>query len=353
VQSITNLVHEFSDGINYRIFCGHTDLDGAPLAGIETGKWIRYNDHTEVWYAIAEDRSKTLIEQVEKTKPDLLYIIGIYDWHFNIVPLLFCKGQAQIVSVRGMLHPGALQQKKMKKQFFLGALRMLGLHRKIAFHATDDAEKKFIEKHFGEQATVHIASNFPRTFQAKDRQGKPAGKLSLCSIALVSPMKNHLQVIKALNEVKADVIYNIYGPVKDMAYWQQCLAEMEKLPANIRASYHGELRPTEVEAILKQHDVFIQPSESENFGHAIYEALSAGLPVISSLNTPWNNLEALHAGLNVEPKPGELAAAIEQFARMDNDAFEKWSRAAVAYAEAYLDTEGLQEAYRAMFGLSE
>ena len=37
--------------------------------------------------------------------------------------------------------------------------------------------------------------------------------------------------------------------------------------------------------------MFFLPSFSENFGHAINEALSVGVPVLISDKTPWRNLQ--------------------------------------------------------------
>src|SRR5688572_18091469 len=111
IQSIANMVNEVKTDINYYIFCGNTDLNNTTLEGIETGKWIKYNNHTQVWYADPQKRSDTIVKLTEKIKPDVIFIIGIFSWHFNLVPLLFCKASRKIISVRGMLHPGALSQK--------------------------------------------------------------------------------------------------------------------------------------------------------------------------------------------------------------------------------------------------
>ena len=349
VQSVANLVNNFTEEVTYKIFCGNTDLDNMPLAHIETGKWVKYNEHTEVWYAGTYNRSETLLAQVKKTKPDILYIIGIYSWYFNIVPLIFCKDVKKIVSARGMLHPGALSEKAFKKKVFLSAWKLSGLQKKTSFHASDDTEKKYIQDVFGEEAEVYTAANFPRKIAAQKNIFKQSGSLHLISIALISPMKNHLLVLQALEECTAAIDYHIYGPVKDNAYWQLCTIQVEKLPANIRTIYHGNVEPQQVEALLQQAHVFILPSKSENFGHAIFEALSAGKPVITSNHTPWQQLEINKAGLNADTNIDAIKNAIAFFAAMSNTAYNEWVDGAENYANNALDTEKIKVQYREMF----
>ncbi len=350
IQSIANLVNTYTEGITYKIFCGDTDLNDVPLTHIETGKWVKYNEQTEVWYAVKPNRSKTLTEQVEKVKPDIIFAVGLYSWYFTMVPLLFCKTPKKIFSVRGMLHPGALSQKKWKKQLFLRAFMLSGLHRRIAFHATDETEAGYIRSVFGEEGlAIHIAGNFARQIGWKQPIAKEPGALKLITIALISPMKNHLLVLGALQHISHEIEYDIYGPVKDMAYWQQCLLQIQQLPANIKVTYHGDVNPLEIPAILHATHVAILPSKSENFGHAIFEALSAGRPVITSEHTPWNGLKEAKAGMNVPTELPGLQKAINFFAVMDTTEYNSWSNGAAAYAINNFDVEGLKGQYREIF----
>ena len=347
VQSIANLVNGFQENTEYYIFCSNTDLNNTSLENIEENKWISYNAYTYVWYAGSKKRSDTIVHLTQTLKPDIIFIIGIFSWHFNIVPLLFCKAGNKILSVRGMLHPGALSQKRLKKKLFLLLWKVFDWDKKVFFHATNEEEKKYIERRF-KDAHTFIAGNFPRKFKAQ-QIAKKAGQLKLVSIALISPMKNHLVILEALEQTPAIIEYHICGPVKDMEYWQACLEQMKQLPVNISVAYHGEVIPSAIEQMLHKAHVFILPSKSENFGHAFYEALSAGKPVITSHNTPWQDLEKLQAGLNVGIKVTELADAIAFFTGMSQDEYDLWKDGAVRYAEEAIDIEHLKEQYRKMF----
>lgn len=350
VQSIANLVKEFHGEVEYYIYCSDTDLNGAALENVITGEWIQYNDHTRVWYAQHEKISDSLVKQVEAIKPDVLYIVGIYSWHFNIVPLLYCKAPKKILSTRGMLHPGALSQKKWKKKIYLKLFKLMEYHHKIQFHATDAEERKYISNYFGKDTAIFTAGNFANKIAMLPLVKKEMGALKMISIALISPMKNILMVLQALDKMQGSIQYDIYGPVKDHDYLKLCKDQVKLLPQNIKVTWHGELEPTGVADALAGAHIFILPSKSENFGHAIYEALSAGRPVITSYNTPWQNLMPSKAGINVSLQTSqELKNAVMFFTAMDNEEFGLWSCSSRKYAENAIDVEDIKEKYRKMF----
>jgi glycosyltransferase involved in cell wall biosynthesis len=180
---------------------------------------------------------------------------------------------------------------------------------------------------------------------------KEPGKLKLVSVGLISPMKNILLVLQALGRVTDEVEYDIYGPIKDEDYWDLCKEQMKSLPENIEVHYRKEIEPCRIKEVLEEAHVFVLPSKSENFGHALYEALSAGRPLITSYNTPWKGLLESAAGLNVSVNDtAGLENAIHFFAQMDNEEMNKWSRGAAAYAERKVDVEEIREEYGRMFG---
>jgi glycosyltransferase involved in cell wall biosynthesis len=350
IQSVANLVKEFREGVEYFIFCGDTDLNGSALENVEVDKWIPFHEHTKVWYCSPEKISDSLVKQVELLKPDLLFIIGMYSWHFNIVPLMFCKGTKKILSTRGMLHPGALTQKKWKKKIYLQLFKLLEYQYKVAFHATDEEEGNYIRSYFGEPAQVFIAGNFPNKTGVLPFPEKQTGSLKLITIAIISAMKNILLVLEALEKVTGNVQYDIYGPIKDEEYWNECKEKIKVLPGNITVNYHKEILPGDIKSVLAEAHVFVSPSKSENFGHAIYEALSAGRAVITSHFTPWNDLKEHHAGINISlDYEMELSDAIDFFAGMDEEEMGKWSTAASEYAEKAVEVEKVREEYEKMF----
>ena len=103
---------------------------------------------------------------------------------------------------------------------------------------------------------------------------------------------------------------------------------------------------------LAKADLFFLPTKGENFGHAIFESFSSAKPVITSNHTPWNNLEQLKAGWNVDISNTDgLKRAIEQLADMEQSAYNEYCGGAFELAKNYMATSNFMEAYQQLFSL--
>ena len=352
VQSIANLVNQYSnEQVNFKIFCSNIDFDGIENNGVPFDEWYQYNQNTQVWYASKNTLSIDLVKStINNTKPDTLFIIGIYSWYFNLVPLLFCHSSMKVVSVRGMLHPGALSQKYFKKQVFLFFCRLFNYPFRYYFHATNEKEKSFILQVFGNDCKIYIAGNYPTVFAFQPLEFKKANCLKMISIALISAMKNIELVIDALKFCTQNISYDIYGSIKEEKYWQNCLEKIKLLPSNIKVNYFGGLNPLNIEKRYLFYDLFILPSKSENFGHSIFEALSAGKPVITSHFTPFNDLDIHCAGSNVSLENlSEITKSINFFASMPQEDYVKWNNGARRYASSRNNQQALKHQYDQLF----
>jgi glycosyltransferase involved in cell wall biosynthesis len=333
---------------SYFIYCSNKDIDGRLLSEVAHDTWVDYLPNTKVFYC--SDNGKELYRQLESIKPDMIFANGLFSYPFSIKPVMWKCKTRKILSVRGMLHPGALSQKMFKKKLFLSGFKLLGLNRKCEFHTTTGEESCFTKTVFGNNSKVWVARNFPKQLSPVNALPKQSGELLLVTIALISPMKNIKLVLEALQKCTSKIIYSIYGPVKDAEYWQECQSLLNTVPANITIKYNGALEPEKVEEVLANNHCFIMPSKSENFGHAIIEALSIGRPVITSMFTPWNELQRSKAGYNVDNNDVDtITKAIESIAAFNNDEYGLWSAAATAYAKNKINLSDIANEYKAMF----
>ena len=87
--------------------------------------------------------------------------------------------------------------------------------------------------------------------------------------------------------------FDIFGPANDPAYWAECEQLISRLPAHVKVHYRELIPNVDVAATLAGYDLFLLPTRGENFGHAIFDALEVGLPVLISDQTPWRELERI------------------------------------------------------------
>ena len=349
IQSIANLCRAFRGEFEFYIICNNHDAgETKPLPGIKSDSWNNFENKTAKIYYISPSFLKRyiIINLIREVKPDRIMVNGLFSPLFSLIPLL-TGNYKKIISVRGMLHPGALSQKALKKRLFIFFLKRQGIISRVVFHTTDEKEAGYVKKIFGTGVKTTTAQNFANKAVLKQSAIKQAGKLKLVTVALISPMKNHSLILLALKNVSAYVNYDIYGPIKDKKYWDECLQTIGTLPSNISVNYKGSVHPTKVSSLLIQNHCFIMPSKSENFSHSIYESLSSGIPVITSFFTPWNHLKENKAGWNVDITDLQtITSAIETITSFNEKEYRQWSSSSIIFAEKSINIDKIKIQYR-------
>ncbi len=74
--------------------------------------------------------------------------------------------------------------------------------------------------------------------------------------------------------------------------------------------------------LFQKSDFFVLPTHSENFGLAIAEALASGTPVITTVGTPWNNLNTSNAGAWIEVGTQPLVETLKRFLSLSDEELE-------------------------------
>lgn len=345
-RSLQALCEALDNAVDIRVFCSGKDLDGSSLP-VVTNQFVKpvENKKYQVCYS---PKVFKLIREI--LGADCSYVNGIYSLPYNLMPLLFAGGK-RVLSVRGMLAPQALEKKKLKKRLYLFLLKGIIRLRPVVFHATSRLEETDIRRVFGNSARCYLIPNLSG-FSGKPQLTERTGTLKLGTIALISPMKNHLRVLEAIEMLDGELEYHIWGTVMDADYWQTCQEKIAQLPDGVKVFYHGHCLHEEIAGNLAQLHVVVQPSESENFGHSLVEALVMGRPIITSHHTPWNELAENKAGINVNVEASEIAGAIAFFRAMNATELMGWGKGAMAYISNRNDDEGYRSNYLKLFGVN-
>ncbi len=344
---------------DYRVYVFTTDRDlgsDSSYEGIRTDAWVSPEEGVEIFYCSPQQLSGRQIRaQIARIAPDYIYLNSMFSKYFTLVPLLAGWGRPPrykiILSPRGMLKDSALQFKPAKKKIYLHLFHWMRFDRLIHFLAADATERTDIRRHFGKETRVEEIPNLPGALP--DYPGaaeKKSGELSMIFVGRLHPIKNLDYLLKILRSIPVTLSLSIIGSIEDKLYWQQCQEIIKALPANITVQYLGEMANHQLPAIISRHHIFALPTRGENFGHAIFEALSLGKPVLVSDQTPWRNLEEAGAGWDVSlDEPAAFERSILQAAGWGQETYSIWSRAAFDLARKHIDNTNALEKYRKLF----
>jgi glycosyltransferase involved in cell wall biosynthesis len=157
-------------------------------------------------------------------------------------------------------------------------------------------------------------------------------------VGRIHPIKNLEFLLRVLKNVTGEVTLIVIATLEDPVYWQQCEAAIAALPDTVRVETRIDLPHDQVSHYITGADAFCLPTHGENFGHAIFESLSVGRPVVISDQTPWRDLPGKHAGWDLPlDKPELFRDAIQALVDMDAETHRDWCRGAWDLARFYLD----------------
>ena len=356
IRSVSNMVDVFNKDFEISIVTRDTDyMETTPYSNIKPDEWNKL-DGVSIFYLSKENTKRTTLNQlIDNINPDIIYCNSLYSPYFSLIPIHYAKKKKikTILAVRGMLSKGSLNVKKAKKRTFINFIKWVGLFKKITFHATTDEEKKDIENTFGKQTNIIVANNLPeQKTNSFIEKKKTINSILLVSVARIAPEKNTLYAIETLKNCKSKVTFDIYGPIYNQDYWNNCLESIKNLPINIEVNYKGTLPHYEIDSTLQQYHALFLPSTGENFGHIIVEAMAnACVPIISN-KTPWKDLATNNIGFDIDLiTPENFAKAIDTLALMDEKTFNKMAENAFHYAKQISNNQSLTEQYKQLFQL--
>ncbi len=245
---------------------------------------------------------------------DAVIVHGLWQYHGYAVYSVLKNSQVPYyVFTHGMLDPWFKRQyplKHLKKCLYWpwGEYQILKHARKVFF--TTEQEKQLARESFRRYSCHEHVVNYGTAGHSgdKDRQREvflsafPSlrKKTSLLYLSRIDPKKGTDLLIEAFAGAAADnpeLQLIIAGP--DQTGWQADLDQRaRKLGIVDRITWTGMLTGDMKWGAFLSADAFILPSHQENFGIAVAEALSAGVPVlISDKVNIWREINQDQTGL--------------------------------------------------------
>jgi glycosyltransferase involved in cell wall biosynthesis len=250
-----------------------------------------------------------------------------------------------------MLQSGALEIRSGKKGLYLVVLKTFKLLKNVRWHATDEQELQDVKAQIGDESNIVIAPNIPKKpyQQLNAIEWNPPFPLKLVFLSLITEKKNLHLILESLKISDLEIQFDIYGPVKDLFYWETCKSIIKDLPVNVKCTYHGPVEPNETQSKFEKSHALILPSKGENFGHAIYECFSVGRPAIIGWNTPWGDLNKNECGFITDLTGDSINTAITKLQALSIAEYSAICENSLKMAQDYYVSAADPNSYNALF----
>ena len=232
------------------------------------------------------------------------------------------KDIPHVITPCGMLQPDALTRSRLKKLLCRKIFQERILERATCIHAKSQAEAAAIRS-FGARAPLGVIPNpvappgetlHPdRVATWKDNHGLDGNRIVLF-VGRIHPVKGLARLVEAwaANRQYADGWRLILAGPDEDNYQKELEAQIQQAGCSDDIHFLGSLDSAEKWLALAAADLFVMPSDFENFGSAVAEALAAGVPVITTDGTPWDELPRAGAGWFVGRTAEALGAALRE-----------------------------------------
>lgn len=248
---------------------------------------------------------------------DLVHIHNLWTPDLHRAAIWARKNGLPIVwSLHGTLSPWSLKYKWWKKCIPWYLYQKRDLMNAAALHVTSESEALWVrDVGLGDHRIV----NLPMGTEVRQSVVRSHAEHRLLFVGRVAPVKALEKLILAWASVKkCDWQLRIVG-IEDLAgYTDSLRALCDKLGVTSSVEFVGQKFGKDLEDEYEWADALALVSETENFGAVVADALSWGLPVITSRGTRWRELEEYRCGWWVENDPGTLSNVLGQLVMLSD-----------------------------------
>jgi glycosyltransferase involved in cell wall biosynthesis len=286
--------------------------------GHEVGLWSPLPGPEVLCDCVQESRTQRFSGSFSDTltefgKPDLVHDHGLWQpCHHQVARVCARRGIPRIASPRGMLEPWALQYKRWKKQMAWWLYQRRDLRSAKCLHATAKQEVAAV-RNLGLPNPIALIPNGvvvpPLMSESRSQRSEVRKALFLSRI---HRKKGLLNLVKAWHELKPGGWQLIIAGPDEGGHLAEVQAAVRACGLEKQILFQGEIMGEAKIQCYADADLFVLPSFSENFGLVVAEALSCGVPVITTRATPWEELETHRCGWWIDIGVEPLAAALRE-----------------------------------------
>jgi glycosyltransferase involved in cell wall biosynthesis len=254
---------------------------------------------------------------------DLYHTQGIWLYPTYITAKIACRlNKPYIITPRGMLYPQDLAKGKLKKSIFLKLFLLNDLQNAACVHATCKEEMEHL-RNLGVKSPIAVIPN-PIDISGIEKPIESKDKLRVGYLGRVHPRKNIERLIYAWEQLQGNVDDGelvIIGD-GDKQYLDFLKQESKRLQLK-NVVFTGFLNGAEKDTALLSLSYLVVPSDFENFGNIVTEALVRGIPVIASKGTPWEELNSHNCGWWIDNDVDTIAKTLREANSLSEETYQQ------------------------------
>lgn len=303
--------------------------------------------------------SKNLRNYLKNSDAEIFHTNGIWmDINHTTCTTARSKGKPYVISPHGMLYSNALKRSKWKKI----PLEIIWFKNDIlkasCICVTCEEEMRQVRK-YGYSGPIALIGNpivVPQyigdinlSYNLKSHHSTIGFLGRLHPIKQVELIFHGLSISKFKHNVKVVIIGD-----GDAAYKEFLHKEVNRLGLAGQVEFKGFINGREKFELLSRLSALFVPSDMENFGMIIPEALLVNTPVMASLGTPWEALNTHGCGWWTEASPESISQVIDQIVGMSPADLKSMGKRGAQYVRdnfaAPVIASRLMELYRWILG---
>lgn len=234
-------------------------------------------------------------------KVDIMHLQGIWSSHMHSAAVYARHHNIPyIIAPRGSLYPQAMAIAPWKKKLSMVLYQEKDLKEAVCIQATCEDELRYYREMGFKNPVAIIPNPIDSENYVKPDIPKPE-KFRFGYIGRLHPRKRVERLIYAFAD-KREVFDNceLFIIGADVKEYEDFLKEEVKRLHLSNVHFSGFLRGEEKDKALCSLSCMINPSDFENFGNVVNEALMRGVPVIATTGSPWEKLIDYDCGWWVE-----------------------------------------------------
>ncbi len=262
----------------------------------------------------------TFFEKCAHDNQTVIHVNGLWTpFLHKIVRLAIKNSLPFVISPHGTLEPWALAHKYLKKKLAWHLYQKQDVQCANVIHATSKVESENM-RDLGIVTPIALVPSATGLPDLKKVNNKIRTMLFLSRI---HPVKGLLNLIVAWAQVRPAGWRLVIAGVDEDGHRQEVEQRVKYFGLEAFVQFVGPVFDDEKSNLYHRSDLFVLPSYSENFGLVIIEAMSYGLPVITTRAAPWSILQEKQCGWWVDVGVDPLIQALRQSTSLDSVQLEK------------------------------